>query len=432
MAAPSAPAGSPRSPSDPSGLRPSTPDHEKGPEATCLGALPHVPGPILRSWSRRSGSPRRPGPRVAWATAGSSPTLPTLVVGGWWCSHLELDWQDASFRAFAERLATRFRVVRYDRPGTGLSDRDVPPPPDLDEEIAVLDAVVRAATADTSGRSGAGVLLLGVSSGSCVAVRYAATHPERVRRLVLYGSYADGHDLAPEAARRSLTSVVAAHWGLGSRVLADLFLPGAGPDERDAFARFQRLSASAEAAAASLASVYAMDVRGDLPEVTAPTLVVHRRDDHTIPAALGREVAAGVPGATFVPLDGVDHLPWRGNAASVVRAVSSSSSTARPSTRTAPAGRPRFVVRARGGGPAPRRSRPFRRRDRGSPGPQPAHRPPPRREHPHEARSHVPGGRRGGRGPRRSGVTVARVGHPPGWPVLAMRGHGRRPVHWRA
>jgi len=261
------------------------------------------------------------GSRVAWATSGS-PTLPTLVVGGWWCSHLELDWQNASFRAFAERLATRFRVVRYDRPGTGLSDRDVPPPPDLDEEIAVLDAVVRAATDNTSGRSGAGVLLLGVSSGSCVAVRYAATHPERVRRLALYGSYADGHRLTPEAARRSLTSVVAAHWGLGSRVLADLFLPGAGPDERDAFARFQRLSASAEAAAASLASVYAMDVRGDLPEVTTPTLVAHRRDDHTIPATLGREVAAGVPGARFVSLDGVDHLPWRGDAASVTRPVS--------------------------------------------------------------------------------------------------------------
>jgi pimeloyl-ACP methyl ester carboxylesterase/DNA-binding CsgD family transcriptional regulator len=261
------------------------------------------------------------GSRVAWATSGS-PTLPTLVVGGWWCSHLELDWQNAAFRAFAERLATRFRVVRYDRPGTGLSDRDVPPPPDLDEEIAVLDAVVRAATVYAPARSEAGVLLLGVSSGSCVAVRYAATHPERVRRLALYGSYADGHDLAPEAARRSLTSVVAAHWGIGSRVLADLFLPGAGPDERDAFARFQRLSASAETAAASLASVYAMDVRQDLREVTAPTLVVHRRDDHTIPATLGREVAAGVPGATFVPLEGVDHLPWRGDAVSVVRAVS--------------------------------------------------------------------------------------------------------------
>jgi pimeloyl-ACP methyl ester carboxylesterase/DNA-binding CsgD family transcriptional regulator len=256
------------------------------------------------------------GPRVAWATAGSGPTL---VVGGWWCSHLELDWQDSSFRSFAERLAGRFRVVRYDRPGTGLSDRDVPPPIDLDDEVDVLDAVVRAATAGADEPS---VLLLGVSSGSCVAVRYAATHPARVRRLALHGSYSDGRDLATEAARRSLTSLVASHWGLGSRVLADLFLPGAGPAERDAFARFQRLSASAEAAASSLASVYAMDVRDDLARVGAPTLVVHRRDDRTIPASLGRDVAARIPAATFVPLDGFDHLPWRGDAASVVRAVS--------------------------------------------------------------------------------------------------------------
>jgi pimeloyl-ACP methyl ester carboxylesterase len=161
-----------------------------------------------------------------------------------------------------------------------------------------------------------------VSSGSCVAVRYAATHHERVRRLVLHGGYGDGRDLASEAARDSLTRLVASHWGLGSRVLADLFLPGAGPDERDGFARYQRLSASSQAAAASLASVYAMDVRADLPTLTAPTEVLHRRDDRTIPATLGRDVAARIPGATFVPLDGFDHLPWRGDGAAVVRAVS--------------------------------------------------------------------------------------------------------------
>ena len=161
-----------------------------------------------------------------------------------------------------------------------------------------------------------------LSSGSCVAVRYAATHHERVRRLVLHGGYGDGRDLASEAARDSLTRLVASHWGLGSRVLADLFLPGAGPDERDGFARYQRLSASSQAAAASLASVYAMDVRADLPTLTAPTEVLHRRDDRTIPATLGRDVAARIPGATFVPLDGFDHLPWRGDGAAVVRAVS--------------------------------------------------------------------------------------------------------------
>ena len=252
------------------------------------------------------------GRRVAWSGVGAGPTL---LVGGWWSSHLELDWEDPAFRWFVEQLGTRFRVVRYDRPGTGLSDRDGPPPTTLDDEAAVLDAVVRA-TGDES------VFVLGASSGGCVAVRYATSHPGQVRRLVLYGTYANGHDLAPDSARTALVSVVASHWGIGSRALSDVFLPGAGAADRDAFARFQRLSASAENAAASLTAVYGMDVRGDLPEVTAPTLVLHRRADHAIAASLGRDVAARVPGAVFVLLDGVDHFPWRGDAASVVGAVS--------------------------------------------------------------------------------------------------------------
>ncbi|MEO8829034.1 alpha/beta fold hydrolase [Lapillicoccus sp.] len=252
------------------------------------------------------------GRRVAWSAVGSGPTL---VVGGWWCSHLELDWEDAAFRWFIGQLGTRFRVVRYDRPGTGLSDRDGPPLSTLDDDVEVLDAVIQATGEDS-------VLVLGASSGGCVAARYVASHPGRVRRLVLYGTYADGRRLAPEAAQRSLESVVGSHWGIGSRVLADVFLPGAGTAEREAFARFQRLSATAENAAASLAAVYGMDVRDDLSRVSVPTQVLHRRDDHAIAASLGRDVAARIPGATFVLLDGVDHFPWRGDAGSLVVAVS--------------------------------------------------------------------------------------------------------------
>ncbi len=285
------------------------------------------------------------GRRVAWSAVG---TGPTLVVGGWWCSHLELDWEDVAFRWFVEQLGTRFRVVRYDRPGTGLSDRGGPPLATLDDEVEVLDVVVQATGEDS-------VLVLGASSGGCVAARYAASRPERVRRLVLYGTYADGRGLAPEAARRLLESVVASHWGLGSRVLADVFLPGAGAAEREAFARFQRLSATAESAAASLAAVYGMDVRDDLSRVVAPTQVLHRRGDHAIAASLGRDVAARVPGATFVLLDGVDHFPWRGDAGSLVAAVSrflggAGRAGGAPHRACDSSGGPRVVVRAGAGG----------------------------------------------------------------------------------
>ncbi|MEV5712951.1 alpha/beta fold hydrolase [Amycolatopsis mediterranei] len=247
---------------------------------------------------------------LAWATVGAGPPL---VVGGWWCGHLELDWQNPVFRRFAGLLGDRFTLVRYDRPGVGMSDAAGPLVTSLAEEVAALSAVVDAA--------GERVTLFGGSSGGCAAMAYAAAHPDRVERLVLYGSYARGAEIAPAEARDSLLAVVGRHWGVGSRVLADLFLPTAAPAERDEFVRFQRASLTAEKAARSLAAVYEFDVRAELGAIEVPTLVLHRRDDRAIPFALGQDVAARIPGAAFVPLDGTDHLPWRGDVDGLVRAV---------------------------------------------------------------------------------------------------------------
>lgn len=250
------------------------------------------------------------GRRLAWGSAGAGPPL---VFGGWWCSHLELDWRNASFRRFVDPFTDRFAVVRYDRPGTGLGDRDGVPVTSLVDEVAALHAVVE--------EVGDRVSLFGGSSGGCVAAAYAATHPERVDRLVLYGSYAHGADIAEPEARASILAAVEHHWGVGSRLLADIFLPGGDEADRDAFVRFQRACATRESAAASLAAVYTMDIRDRLASVTAPTLVVHRRADRAIPFRLGQDVAARIPGATLVALDGTDHFPWRGDAESVARAV---------------------------------------------------------------------------------------------------------------
>jgi pimeloyl-ACP methyl ester carboxylesterase/DNA-binding CsgD family transcriptional regulator len=250
------------------------------------------------------------GRSVAWSSVGSGPVL---VIGGWWSSHLALDWEDEGFRSFVGRLARRHRVVRYDRPGTGLSDRGTPPR-DRDEEVAVLAGLV-----DTIGPDK--VHLLGASSGCPVAATYAADHPDRVDRLILYGGYARGADIAAPAARELMVELVETHWGLGSRVLADVFLPGANAREREAFARFQRRSASRDAAAAALRSVYALDATDRLAAVSAPTLVLHRHGDAAIPFALGRDLAERIPHARFVELSGEDHFPWRGDTASVSAAV---------------------------------------------------------------------------------------------------------------
>ena len=249
------------------------------------------------------------GASIAWSAIGQGPPL---VIGGWWSSHLDLDWRSPKFRRFVGALAEYRTVVRYDRPGAGVSDRGAMPPRTLDEELATLEALIDAAAPGT-------ISLFGASSGGGVASLYAARHPERVERLVLYGAYARGVDLAPPVARETMLGIVEQHWGLGSRVLADLFLPDATADERAEFAEFQRRSASREVALASLRAVYEFDSTGHLGEVLAPTLVLHRRDDRAIPFALGKELAGRIRNARFVALEGDDHFPWRGDVDAVVR-----------------------------------------------------------------------------------------------------------------
>jgi pimeloyl-ACP methyl ester carboxylesterase/DNA-binding CsgD family transcriptional regulator len=252
------------------------------------------------------------GRSVAWSSVGSGPLL---VIGGWWSSHLELDWADPAFRAFVRRLARTTRVVRYDRPGAGLSDRG-PAPADRDEEVAVLAGVVGEAA-----RPGERVHLFGASSGCPVATTYAAREPDRVDRLILYGGYVRGVDIAAPAARESMLALVGQHWGLGSRVLSEVFMPSANARDRQAFAAFQRRSASREGAVAALRAVYALDASDAVAAVSAPTLVLHRRHDGAIPFALGRDLAERIRRATFVELVGDEHFPWRGDSGAVVDAV---------------------------------------------------------------------------------------------------------------
>jgi pimeloyl-ACP methyl ester carboxylesterase/DNA-binding CsgD family transcriptional regulator len=254
------------------------------------------------------------GRRVAYAVTGSGPPL---VAPAWWVSHLELDWADQEFRRFWESVAAGHTLVRYDRLGVGMSDHDVHDGDlTLDADVALLRTVLDELELGK-------VVLAGGSSGGCAATALAARLPDRVDRLLLYGAYADGSSVASPEVREAIVGAVRSHWGLGSRLLADILLGDASSLEQDRLARYQRAAASPETAALLLEGVYRNDVQAELEHVRAPTLVVHRRGDRAIPYRLGRELAAAIPGATLIPLDGNAHLPWAGDSSSVARALRS-------------------------------------------------------------------------------------------------------------
>jgi pimeloyl-ACP methyl ester carboxylesterase/DNA-binding CsgD family transcriptional regulator len=235
-------------------------------------------------------------------------------------------------------------LVAPDRLGVGMSDRDVRDEDlTLDGDVALLCAVLDELGLDK-------VSLVGGSSGGCAAIAFSARFPERVDRLLLYGAYADGPAITSPAVRDSIVGTVRSHWGLGSRLLADIFLGDTNSVEQQRLARYQREATSPETAAVLLELTYRNNVRSQLDRVAAPTLVVHRRGDRAIPYQLGRELAAGIPTATLIPLDGSAHFPWAGDWSSVARALRSALAPAAPAgvTRDPPAvllsGREREVL----------------------------------------------------------------------------------------
>jgi len=252
------------------------------------------------------------GHRVAYSTLGEGAPL---VVPGPWLSHLQLDMEREPIRDFAEQLGAGRTVIRYDRLGSGMSDRDRPPAPlTLETDVWVLESLID--QLDLRSCS-----LFGIGYGGCVAMAYAASRPERVSRLVLYGAFADGGAICPVEVQRSMVSLVRAHWGMGSRVLSEMFFRDGDPAWAAWFARLQRASVSADTAAAMLELVYRVDIRHLLPEIRVPALVLHRRGDRTIPFRLGREVAALLPQSHFVPLEGQWYHFWEGDTRAILTPV---------------------------------------------------------------------------------------------------------------
>ncbi|MGO9837222.1 MAG: alpha/beta fold hydrolase [Polyangiaceae bacterium] len=252
------------------------------------------------------------GHRIAFVDEG---TGPLLVFPPKWVSHLELEAQEPGYARFFAELAKRFRVIRYDRPGTGLSDR-VHVDYSIDTEVSDLAALL-----DHVGTGSANLC-----AGSCatvVSLAYAARYPERVAKLVVVNGYLDGESLAPPEPRRAIIALVRASWGLGLKTLADLFHPNADAEVQRQFKALQRASADGETAARLLEFMYASDARPFVAKVRTPTLVVHRKGDRAMRFEEGRKLAAALRDATFVSLEGDCHLPWHGDQDAVMDAMRS-------------------------------------------------------------------------------------------------------------
>lgn len=244
------------------------------------------------------------GVRIAYGTAGQGPPL---VKTANWLNHLEYDWESPIWRPMLREFCSYASLIRYDERGNGLSDWDVEEL-SLDAFVADLEAVADAAGLERFS-------MFGMSQGSPVAVAYAVRHPERVAKLVLYGGFTKGArqrgaiDLHKEEA---IATLIREGWGQDNPAFRQIFtsqmMPDASVEQAQWFNDLQRETTSPENAVKLRIAIDEIDIADLLPNLQTPTLVIHRRDDARQPFEEGRTLAAMIPNAQFVVLEGRNHI----------------------------------------------------------------------------------------------------------------------------
>lgn len=246
------------------------------------------------------------GVRLAWAETGAGPVL---VKAANWLSHLEYELESPVWGHWIRFFADHFRFLRWDERGCGMTDRDVDEL-SLDRWVADIEAVV----------AGAGIedpfALLGISSGAAICVAYAARHPERISKMILYGGYARGWgrrgDPASERQYGAMLELMRVGWGKENPVFRQIFtsrfIPGGSEAQIGSYNELCRRTSTGEMAARLLESRGKVDVSGLLGAIRAPTLIIHSREDEVCPVSEARQLAAGIRGAQFVELDSRNHI----------------------------------------------------------------------------------------------------------------------------
>jgi len=243
---------------------------------------------------------------LAVASVGKGPVL---VRAAHWYTHIEAEWQSPLTAPLLHRLASRFRFCFYDGRGSGLSDRKV-----RDMSFAIyrddLEAIVDSMKLKR-------FALLGMSGGAALAIAYAARHPDRVSKLVLYGGYALGRNQrrSPQSAEeaKAYVTMIRSAWGdVDSpfwRAFSTFFLPNATPDQIKWFIELHTRALSLDnGIPKARMAVDEIDVSALLPRVRTPTIVFHCLRDKLVPFEQGRLIATSIPNANFVPLDSENHI----------------------------------------------------------------------------------------------------------------------------
>jgi pimeloyl-ACP methyl ester carboxylesterase/DNA-binding CsgD family transcriptional regulator len=244
------------------------------------------------------------GARIAYAVHGSGPPM---VVDACWLSHLQHDWVSPVWRHHLVEWSSYRTVVRYDERGHGLSDREVTDF-SLEARLGDLEAVVDDAGVED-------FALFAMAQGGPVAITYAARHPERVSRMVFYGSYAAGlRDPTPEDVELDVAfeTLIRVGWGRPEsefrRVFTSMMIPGATEEQRVWLDELQRVAVDAETALVSRRERMRADAVHLLASITVPTLVVHALGDRMNDFSQARHLASEIAGARLVALRSDNHV----------------------------------------------------------------------------------------------------------------------------
>ena len=237
------------------------------------------------------------GTRIGYATLGEGPPL---VIVPPWGGDVARDWGSPDCRPALESLSRGRLFATFDRRGVGASQREVDVF-SLEAQVADVEAVV-----DHLGLERFD--LWGTLDGAAISVAYAVEHPERVSRLVLWAAYPCGVEIVRPGAARGLVELIRGNWSLARRAIAAVVFPSGPTELQGWFSESFRRCLSPEVAAKCVEFYATVDVRDLLPRVKAPTLVLHRRGDRNAPMSAAMAVAALVPDARFVALEGdMDH-----------------------------------------------------------------------------------------------------------------------------